>query len=75
MATLSVKRSIEQLLSINPFFNDPTDPINHTETRPYMYMHQKHYKNLSKAQFRRRASAVSNLIVIWFDCSTARKQL
>ena len=29
----------------------------------------------SKAQFRRRASAVPNLIVIWFDCSTAGKQL
>ena len=28
-----------------------------------------------KAQFRRRASAVPNLIVIWFDCSTAGKQL
>ena len=40
MAAVSVKRSIEQLLSINPFFNDPTDPINHTETRPYMYMDQ-----------------------------------
>ena len=31
---------IERLLLINPFFNDPTDRINHTETRPYMYMHQ-----------------------------------
>ena len=29
----------------------------------------------SKAQFRRRASAVPNLIVLWFDCSTAGKQL
>ena len=28
-----------------------------------------------KAQFRRRASAVPNLIVIRFDCSTAGKQL
>ena len=28
-----------------------------------------------KAQFRRRAFAVPNLIVIWFDCSTAGKQL
>ena len=30
---------------------------------------------LSKAQFRRRASSVPNLIVIWFDCSTAGKQI
>ena len=29
----------------------------------------------TEAQFRRRASAVPNLIVIWFDCSTAGKQL
>ena len=29
----------------------------------------------SEAQFRRRASAVPNLNVIWFDCSTAGKQL
>ena len=29
----------------------------------------------SKAQFRRRASALPNLTVIWFDCSTAGKQL
>ena len=28
-----------------------------------------------KTQFTRRASAVPNLIVIWFDCSTAGKQL
>ena len=28
-----------------------------------------------KAQFRRRASAVPNLMVIWLDCSTAGKQL
>ena len=27
--------------------------------------------DLSQAQFRRRASAVPNIIVIWFDCSTA----
>ena len=27
----------------------------------------------SHAQFRRRASAVPNIIVIWFDCSTAGK--
>ena len=35
------------------------------------------YANLlePKAQFRRRASAVPNLIVIGFDCSTAGKQL
>ena len=31
--------------------------------------------NNYKAQFRRRASAVPNLIVIRFDCSTAGKQL
>ena len=30
---------IERLLLINPFLNDPTDRINHTETRPCMYMH------------------------------------
>ena len=30
---------------------------------------------ITKAQFRRRASAVPNLIVIRFDCSTAGKQL
>jgi len=31
--------------------------------------------NPSKAQFRRRASAVPNSIAIWFDCDTAEKQL
>ena len=30
---------------------------------------------MTKAHFRRRASAVPNLIAIWFDCSTAGKQL
>ena len=32
-------------------------------------------QNKTVAQFRRRASAVPILIVIWFDCSTAGKQL
>ena len=32
-------------------------------------------KSNAKAQFRRRASAVQNLIAIWFDCSKAGKQL
>ena len=32
-------------------------------------------RRVSKAQFRRRASAVPNLIAIWFDRSTVGKQL
>ena len=36
---------------------------------------KNHKKSRNKAQFRRRASAVPNLIVIRFDCSTAGKQL
>ena len=37
--------------------------------------HQCHWGGRIKAQFRRRTSAVPNLIVIWFDCSMAGKQL
>ena len=44
-----------------------------TISKAYYKKVTTHYK--SKAQFRRRASAVSNLIVIWFDCSMAGKQL
>ena len=36
---------------------------------------KNHKKSRNKAKFRRRASAVPNLIVIRFDCSTAGKQL
>ena len=33
------------------------------------------FQNESTAQFRRRTSAVPNLILVRFDCSTAGKQL
>ena len=35
-----IAKIIERLILINPFFHDLTDRINHTENRPYMYMHQ-----------------------------------
>ena len=48
-------------------------------TKPYYKPPDKprqvRIRDTAKAQFRRRASAVPNLIVIRFDCSTAGKQL
>ena len=52
-------------------------PLRHSEAAVQSEIHNlaRNRKSKAKAQFRRRASAVPNLIVIWFDCSTAGKQL